>query len=132
MIVKQDFGEVGNSELTKTILWTNPSPSSTFPNSTLTLSETINNYKYIGFEYKVSTVNSKSITLVFSVSDFKKSYGTTSTLIYLGSTDGNYNGFVRYMMYANDTSLNASYAMRTLNSSTDNNYCIPLYVYGIN
>lgn len=42
----------GGGHWNKTVLWTNPSPDSTMGTSTLTLSESYENYDLVGIEYR--------------------------------------------------------------------------------
>lgn len=53
-----------NNDLIKTgtILWTNPNPTSNFPTQTITLNESLNNYKYYEILFRQSTYDARIMT----------------------------------------------------------------------
>lgn len=127
----------GGGKYTETSLWTNPSPSSTFDAQTVTLSDSIDNYKYIAIRYKFTagTSDADYTTHIVSPSDIAKSIPTsginTDTVTLGGKTRANYN-YSRIVHYVSSTSLSFTIGYGTNFAGTSNNIAIPLEILGLN
>lgn len=126
----------GNGEkYTETVLWTNPSPNATFPATTVTLSDSLSNYKYIGVKFKNATNNSTECTALISTSDLIKSssdiYGTSRVGIALQSIYSN-SAYVRRVAYISDTSINITLAYQINGTGSQAGVMIPLEILGVN
>lgn len=123
----------GGGRYKETSLWTNPNPSSSYSNGTVTLSDDIDNYDYIKFTYKPWTTSSQIMSSLYPLSDVKLSVSGNSTTHSVMSmicnlTDN--SNFARRVYYASDTSItfNASYQINASNSSANTN--IPQQIIG--
>ena len=129
----------GSGDMSETVLWTNPTPSSTFGDSTITLSDDINNYKYLKIVWKKSTSNAEYITTIVSVDEFKTStnagagsarYAFSFCSIYYKGT-GSTNSGIRIFYYVTDTTIKMSQALGFNGSNVDNSVDIPYQVIGL-
>ena len=131
---------IGGIEYTETSLWTNSAPTSAFAAQDVTLSDSIENYKYIAIKYKYATdagynEGSYISTSIISVTDLKKcSYNTSLTRpgMALGvTTSGNVN-WTRFVAYKSNTNLYfwGAGAVGAANTNTTN--VIPLEILGLN
>lgn len=111
----------------ETVLWTNPSPTSSFAAQTVTLSDDINNYDYIKMVYKYSTSDSTELIEIFPVENIN--INTTKRSTYLGVMW--YAGTWRYrnLSFAS-TSVQFSASVNT-NGKAGNTTIIPLEIIGI-
>lgn len=122
----------GGQKYTETSLWTNPSPNSAYSGGNVTLSESMDNFKYLMFKVKVSTTANKVVSCIASVEDVKKSaIGLDNFQITVNSyvTSAYYS---RSVIYSNSTTLTfrAAYQLNASGSSTA--ACIPLEILGLN
>ena len=116
----------------RTSLWSNSSPSSDFAGQTVSLSQSIANFKYIAIEYKASTSSSITIEILFTPTDLRKA--TVSNGNPLFALAGRYPNVFneRFFYYSSDTGISFSDA-RIYNSTTvKNSYAIPIKISGIN
>ena len=127
----------GGGQYTETSLWTNASPSSDYSGGTVTLSESVDNFKYI----KVTLAYNKSnLTItgseIISVEDLKKApYPATGNNVgfYIGNNSAS-NNYARRIQYINGTSVNISsaYLITSATGSVANSQVIPLEILGLN
>lgn len=122
----------GSGKYTETSLWTNSAPTSDFGAQTVTLSDSIDNYKYIKIKYSFSTSYNTGNYLsnyIISVDEFKKSpYPEASGTARLNYSFARMNtsnvaGYRRFY-YASSTTVRFG--------STDTNALIPLEILGLN
>ena len=122
----------GGGKYTETSLWTNPSPNSNFAQTTLTLSDSMSNYKYLAFAFKGVTSSTTVVRAVVSVEDLGKMNITSNTPdIRLGGGDGNYI-YSRYVIKASDTTITFGGAYGTRTQTLDNSKAIPVEILGLN
>lgn len=125
----------GNSELQETVLWTNSSPTSSFANQVVTLSDDINNYDYIKFYFRVSTSNGNSQNVIASVKDFKNlTDATTSNSFVSLSSPNEYTGsyrMVRRLNYVSATSVRINTSVRANGQGSDDTLIIPIAICGL-
>lgn len=126
--VNDNDTKIGN--ITGTILWTNPNPTSNFGSQTITLSS--GDYDVLEWYIGAST----SGTYLFTEKSIKGS-GISSTFITeINQGVNQYTGFIqRNIKYATDTTYNVANCLSRRNASQstptiDNGYMIPLYVIG--
>lgn len=127
----------GNGEkYTETVLWTNPSPTADFAAQTITLSDSISNYKYIGIKYCFNKTNTSIIdTAIYKTEEMRASTtdsGTDHNAIMLGLQTSNYYSFSRVVGYVSDTSIKFTTGYRLNAASSSANANIPLEILGIN
>lgn len=126
----------GNGEqYTETSLWTNPSPNSEFAPQTVTLSDSISNYKYIKFTYKHDSNNSTSdvSAIYIETNDFVMLTENAQTLAVAicarNSSNAPYN---RQITYENGTSIKVHRAQVYNGTTVNNSLALPLEILGIN
>lgn len=128
----------GGGALTETVLWTNPSPTSTFSGTECSLSSTLDNgYKYIKVTYRASTTDATEYEVYFDAQSFINN-GTLdqagqylpaiSTTIQVSS---NYFQTVRCMRKGSNTSINVTQCYRLGQTTAYNNYAIPTKISGL-
>ena len=99
------------------LLWSNPSPSSTFAAQSIVLSDAVENYTFLIIECGRSTTNLSKIAGIFVVGYASKQYLVFDEHWY------------RYVMGINGT--NATFGDSYNDSSSDNNRIVPTHVYGV-
>lgn len=126
-------GGGGGGTLTETTLWTNSSPSSAQTNTTISLSNNINNYDYLRIYWKRDTSTNEDISVMVSVDDFKKTKGDGIQLAFGGGQG--YVGYIslsRVMAYTDATTITIGpYAGIAGNAATNNSWCIITKVSGV-
>ena len=124
----------GGGKYTETSLWTNPNPTSSYAGgSNITLSGSVDNYKYIMIRYRVSTSIATEMRDIVSVDDLKKSLATTNAPQWSfqarPSTSAYYE---RFIVYVDSTTVLIRPAYQLNASGTDNTVAIPLEILGLN
>ena len=99
------------------LLWSNPSPSSTFAAQNVVLSDAVENYTFLIIECGRSTTNLSKIAGIFVVGYANKQYLVFDEHWY------------RYVMGINGT--NATFGDSYDDSSSDNNRIMPTRIYGV-
>lgn len=99
------------------VLWSNPSPSSTFAAQSIVLSDAVENYTFLIIECGRSTTNLSKIAGIFVVGYANKQYLVFDEHWY------------RYVMGINGT--NATFGDSYDDSSSDNNRIMPTRIYGV-
>jgi len=130
--------KIGGSgeQYTETVLWTNPSPTADFAAQTVTLSDSIGNYKYIGIKYCYSKqITDMVYTAIYKTEDLRASVldnGTTHNVIILGIENASNYGYGRFVGYLSDTSIKFTLAYRLNAAGSASNTANPLEILGIN
>ena len=123
-------GGGGGAKQTETVLWTNPSPTSDFGQTTVTLSDSISNYDYIAVKWKVSTSLSTTSTTMVPVGDFKSMLNQNGdNALFIASV--NQNGWARTVFYVSDTSITISTSYRLNAQGNSGSNAIPTSIIGI-
>lgn len=99
------------------LLWSNPSPSSTFAAQSIVLSDAVENYTFLIIECGRSTTNLSKIAGIFVVGYANKQYLVFDDHCY------------RYVVGINGT--NATFRDCYDDNSSDNNRIIPTRIYGV-
>ena len=122
-----DSIKTGLGCITKKLLWTNSSPSSSYASATVPIDLSGYDQIEIIHRYGVSTARNASVTV---------DVGDSGLMLHAGNFNAA-SGYIMYRTFSSNTSgvtFNASYR-RTLNStsaaSSSNDYCIPVKIYGI-
>ena len=119
------------------MIWTNPSPTSSFGRQNVSLSDDINNYDYVATEFKYSAsstteeLKSKSI---MSVADFKKGGRETSVsrnCMAFGILNASNTPYTRQVQYIPDTSIHFTDCTAMNSTGSANSNAIPLRVIGL-
>ena len=128
----------GGGKYTETSLWTNSSPSSAFAAQTVTLSDSISNYKYVAICYKYAGTTdgvNDPMSVIVPVDKFKTSLKNNSTrhnILVLGvETNGN-AGWTRNVFYASDTTIEFDTGYRQNAASSSGDICVPTEILGLN
>lgn len=129
------YSEKPSPELIGTYLWENASPSSSFAEQTITLSQSITDFKYIGISWKLSLNSSTSFEVLINVNKFDESlYLKGHDFVGLcGYHSTSSKAFCRPAQYISATQIKF-YTARVLayNETNTSNWCIPTYVVGYN
>lgn len=116
------------------VLWTNPAPTSSIGAGYVTLSQSISNYDYLKITARLNTSNTKTISILISVDDFKNKSGfTTNSLnpsIFCYYASSGTRG--RQFAYGSDTSFGMGQAINMGDGMSDNTWLIPTEIRGIN
>lgn len=111
------------SNITGTILWTNPNPTSTFDSQSITLSNS--DYDCYEIIYQFSQLNA----MLFNTGKIPKGNNINIFFAFNNGTDTHLHTN-RLIRYENDTTLYAENCYSSADNNTTNNRCIPLYVIG--
>lgn len=125
----------GGGKYTETVLWTNPSPSSNFSAQTVTLSDSIDNYKYIKIKHKDSTTGSDILEVICSVADLKESIfnkGSVHAQLAIDMQNSGNTLRSRAVGYVSSTSIQFSACYNCNATGSDNSCAIPLEILGLN
>lgn len=117
-----------------TLLWSNSSASSSFPQSTITLSSGMSNYSYLRIVYKASTSKTTEGTLIVPVSVMENSLWNDATkplVSITGRANSSTAQCTRRITWISNTQINIAPAYQAGSTSSDNTAAIPLYVYGL-
>lgn len=130
--------KTGGGALSETILWTNPSPTSSFAAQDVTLSQPITDFTYIKIVCRFSTSNSTEMAALFSPSDFgvQGTYPNKNPSVTMTVSSGAGGTVTRYCAKAssddNSTIHFFSGSTTTTGSgSTKNGNTIPVAIYGL-
>lgn len=125
----------GGGALTETTLWTNSAPTSSFVEQTVTLSDSIENYKYIKFRYYLSTTLHSSREIIVPIDTLKLSaspaYGTSTPNIAASLTSESSVMYARRIYFVSNTSLQLATPVGINSTSTANNAAIPIEIIGM-
>lgn len=124
----------GGGQLSETILWTNPNGGASLSAGTITLSDSISNYDFIGVEYCYdSEYQNVKATAMMSVSDFMNCVYSTSTSVarcalVLGAE--RVRKWCRFVYYVSDTSIYIYTGMAVNQANTATDASNPIKVIG--
>ena len=140
--IRASLGESGG--LTETTLWENQSPTSDFGSgtntTTVTLSESIQNFTYIGVYFKrtkTDTIESNPeyfATVFISVEDFEKCLSSSLSPQFCISGRANISyvaTWVRNIFKNTNTTIDITASMQRNGSSNQNSVAIPLKIIGL-
>ena len=122
-------GESGG--LNRTELWNTGTIPSTYTGGTIDLSESMMNYDYLEFEWKVTASSTTTSKMLLPVSDFKAAgTGSTTGAKYYFGQRSSVNS-CRYIAYATDTSVTIGADYRQNAAASYNNIDFPISINGV-
>jgi len=124
----------GGGGLKKTVLWTRPSSQTSFGEETLTLSDDVNNYDYIGFHFagrNPTQAGHKEYDIIIPIETYNDSYRDNSSFgnsyIVLGYVNGS-SAYYRIVYKLTDTTLKVS---KRYDGGYTDLACAPIEIYGL-
>lgn len=122
-----------NVGLSETVLWTNPSPTSDYAKTTISLSNSISSFKIIKIYFKATKSVSDVFAVYADVNTLKNSItGNSKPRFLIGGTNSSGANYVRTILFLSNTSIEIGTAIRINASGTGNSVAIPIKVSGIN
>lgn len=122
----------GGGTLTGTTLWTNSTPAVSFVSQQITLSQSVENFRYIGIKYRASISNDATIEIILTPTDLQKSVsGSTEPRISMSANNSSYR-YDRGVAYDNTTHITFGQANRNGGTGNNNGLAIPTEVTGYN
>ena len=126
--------EKKGGSLSETVLWTNPSPGSSFSAQNVALSQSFRDFKYVKIYSKNSVTANATAGIAVEPADIVNStiVAYNRIVMLIGAAASNVSAiYSRRLLYVNDTTLNIG-ATAPLNASgVDNNYSIPTKIIGL-
>lgn len=119
----------GSSGGTETVLWTNPSPTSTYSGDAVTLSDNMTNYTYIKIVTRKSTNDSTEHSMLIPIEDLQ-TMGVSFRYELPGLIVNGF-GYTRGVMYLNQTTIQFGGCYSVGSTVTNHSYVIPYKVIGI-
>jgi hypothetical protein len=120
--------------MSETVLWTNPSPGSSFSVQNVALSQSFRDFKYVKIYSKNSVTSSTSAGIAVEPTDIVNSTvaAYNRLVMLIGAVDSNGSAiYCRRLVYVNDTTLNIGDAGALNRSAVNNNYSIPIKIVGL-
>ena len=121
----------GGGELTETTIWTNSSPTSTFPDTTITLSDSISNYKFLKIKFRKATTASDETSVMFDCDDFTEQIINTNKSVTCIAFVGTSVTYARRIGYVDDTHIHIDKNIQINGQATTTNYNIPVEIIGL-
>lgn len=118
-------GSASKSAVTMTPLWTNSDITANFAAQNITLSESVNGYKMLYFDYVFSTSTANHLACGYLVSLLKS--GDNFSLPVTAFSNNRTGG--RNLTLASDTEI--AFSGASYNGSSSNAYAIPYHIYGV-
>ena len=116
--------------MSETTLWTNPNISASFASADVTLSESIQNFDYIGFDIAQSTSVSTTNRTIMSVADFALTTTGSASSRNVGFSGG--STWVRYAFRkGSDTIVGFSSCQNKNSAGNQNDKLIPIKIVGL-
>jgi hypothetical protein len=115
----------------ETTLWTNSSPTSSFADQNVTLSDDIDNYDYIQFEYANTRTNDVRSKVIMSVSELKQTGNSTgqNSLGLCATASGKF--LVRRLNYVTDTQIHFRTCYYINSAGSNDSGAIPITIKGL-
>ena len=121
--------KIGGS-MSETVLWTNPNQTGNFGATTITLSESVNNFKYIKVVFRFSTQTNNQNYVIFPLDMWINSTATNGKNRCVIASYAS-NIFARGIAYASATSVTIGACYQVNQTGSGNNYVIPVEVIGL-
>lgn len=126
----------GGGSMSETSLWTNNEPTSNFAAQTVTISDDIDNYSYIGIEYEFSTAVTTLTNKVFFPVDLFKTYRFNGNTQHAFGAFGMQNStsnlmYARVAYYVSDTSVGFSSGYGINRAYENAASMVPLKIIGL-
>lgn len=131
--IRASQGGGGSGEFTPTTIWFNSNDTATQPAiNSLTLYQSIANFKYIKVKWKRVNNTNVYAESIISVEELRKCTGSGAffwSAANIASTD---NSWVRVITYIDDTHLKIGTALRIANTTSSEYFCIISEFIGLN
>lgn len=122
----------------ETVLYTNSDPTASYAGQTITLSQSIENFKYIKFKLRGQTSSGGEINYIIPVADWRNCKNNNSTgpfalrssYVHVASSTTYY--MMRNFVYASDTTITVGAGSQVNGSYSNNSVLIPVTISGIN
>ena len=129
-LYKSEMNSGGEGQLTETLLWENSYPTSDWDNNTLTLSESLQNYKYLRFEIKQNKdSDSQIMKYIFDTDFITQATGTSTYYLELGYYKT--YGYARMVSCNSNTQFRIGACYRTNQAYSTTSQLIPYRIYGL-
>ena len=128
------IGLTSSAGVTKTLLWTNPSPTANFNSQIITISENYSKYDYIAIIYKKLTTSTNthvSINDASVLSEYMSGYATYIFGSYYASCMYEYGRQIYHAMNEEITKLHISGSYVSNYNMSDDSTIIPIALYGL-
>ena len=125
---------IGGGGLVETDLWTNSAPSSSFSAQTVTISDDMNNYDFIGVDYAYSTGTQTLSRSICPVNYFKNGTYNSSTarnVMSIAISNTSNQEFVRTVEYVSDTKIHFEAVKFLGGSGGSNSNIVPHKIVGL-
>lgn len=115
----------------ETALWTNPSPNNSYGYDTVTLSQSLESFKYIKAKYYDNTTSKTELSVLMPVADIKKVYAASGGNLAMCAPYST-GAFLRFLGFRSATSVWISNAVYVDSPGTAQpSYIIPVAIYGV-
>ena len=123
-----------SSVYNETSLWTNSNPTTAFSAQAVTLSQSIENFKYVKIRFRNHTANATEGCIIIPVDDFKKSATSCADNRVRIAMDSVVSGatYERLVIYTDNTTINFTTTYRVGATNTSDTPSIPLEILGLN
>lgn len=123
----------GGGKMAETILWTNSAPTSAQSAQDVTLSQGIDNFKYIKFVARNQTTNANSIEVIYPIANVQASSQTVNHMVIAvaGIPDSTSFIHVRRVYYKSNTVLSIENTLTLGGSGTFNDNEIITQIIGL-
>lgn len=124
----------GGSTTLETVLWTNPSPTSTQDKQTITLSGSISDYSSLKFVFYSDTSHTQIVSIMISVDDFKLVGGSTNNIYDYVLSPSVYtagNIVSRLFRYLSDNTMTIGSCNSVTGGTSNNSKCILYQIIGL-
>ena len=118
--------------MSETVLWTNPSPTSSFTSQDISLSQSIDDFDEVVIYFRLSTTDNTESFVKYSVEEFKKFRESTNAVGTITSRAGATSAvWVRAIFYYGSTTVHFAHSWQTGNNSAINSNTIPTKIVGL-
>ncbi len=123
----------GGGKMAETILWTNSAPTSAQSTQDVTLSQGIDNFKYIKFIVRNSKSNANSIEVIYPIANVQSSAQTVNHMLitFGGVPDTTSYNHIRRVYYKSNTVLNIGNTNTVGGSGSFNDFIIITQIIGL-
>lgn len=126
----------GGGGMTETVLWTNSSPTSSFAEQTVTLSQDMSNFDYLKIDFSLSTSDTRQSSVIIEPSILQKNKNNVHPQIGVAlyqRASSSATRYVRIVFYYSDTGIRFGQVFPVNIASTAvNTNLIPTKITGIN
>ena len=111
-----------------TLLWTNPSPSNSFSAQVISTITGLTNHTWFMVKYRNFAVNDAQYGMLYAICSASS---TTYDMLEFESATNNRNGYRKIRIDTRSGYEEVTFTACTYNDSTNNNYAVPIEIYGL-